>query len=169
MTNFRIEPQHVGKKGLLITKTSGGNAAVENECMIGMHGMSYILLHNIRDLDGGGAQPASGFKYGLPINGNEISGRNISGIIIGFKLLSSDILWRKGAGGEALFRRVYKTDGILTYIGSVQKDIEDCKKPSATVQVADWEYLTLKGWEYYTIEISAEKKAAASVKKVINV
>jgi hypothetical protein len=74
------------------------------------------------------------------------------------RILDDAFVLFKKTGSGILFRRVYRQDDELVFVGTIQKDIEDCKKPSASVSVMDPEYLEQSGWKPYVKEPSAEEK-----------
>lgn len=67
------------------------------------------------------------------------------------------VYYRQTSSGH-IFRRIYKMDGNLVFLGTVQKDIEDCKKPSSQVTPMDTDYVLALGWKLYEKEPSAEEK-----------
>lgn len=72
---------------------------------------------------------------------------------------TSQILVRRSNSGVS-FRKIYKKDGELIYVGTIHKDIEDCNEPSSSVSVMDVQYLNKAGWVSHEKEPSAEEKLA---------
>jgi len=75
----------------------------------------------------------------------------------------AQILVKHGSNG-ILFRRIYKKDYPMIYLGTIQKDIEDCKKPSPVITIMDMDYLKEIGWKEYENEPSAEEKVQRSTR-----
>lgn len=110
------------------------------------------------------------YAFSLGTSGLMQNGVNVTDNVIKVSKQTSMILWKRDNAGN-LYRRIYKTDGIMFYVGSIQKDSEDCKKPSGIITIMDKDYLHSRGWEPYYQENSAEKtaKPLEDVKKTLNV
>lgn len=85
--------------------------------------------------------------------------------ILDIKVITPGILIKKDASGT-IFRRIYKNEKNLLYLGTIQKDIESCYLPSPMISIVDSEYAEAKGWTFYEPSPSAEEKLQKKSKNV---
>lgn len=105
------------------------------------------------------------YPYSIIIGGKVLNSRSLSGFR-GVEILSIPVLVNPTSPKGTLFRRIYKIERELIFLGPVKKTIEECLEPSPNINVHDYDYLRLIGWEELKREQTPEEKLK---KKVIEV
>lgn len=121
----------------------------------------YYLCNNV--YAGDSCSNKLGWQYSYHVGSKALMGVGVPIHTIRF-LQDTKTITRHEPSGSHLFRKVYRHEDNLIFVGPVKKDIEECRKPAAVVTVLDWEYLKNTGWEYYEDEPTAEDKLRISAK-----
>lgn len=158
---FQLKPSHDGVN--LKFKFRTPNGIEEADGRVHIHGTSFLVFSNSRYLNGGsswsGASPYPEYKYYYNFSSNgTISRHTLSESLASVTLDEFPLLYKQDNQG-GLFRRIYKKDADLYFLGSIQKDPENCKKPcTGPIVIMDGAYLAEKGWIPYKKETPAEDK-----------
>lgn len=162
---MKITKDLIGAKVVVSTTMTG--TIIEVEGIIEVHGSHYILVSNFQHFHNIDYIPVNiTYKYALDlgaINNAAISRTTIPSFI-GVRLLKEELLVKNDVSGT-LFRKIYKIDGNLIFLGSIKKDPDSAKSPSGLINIFDLEHMTSKGWIFYKEEISAEEKANKEARK----
>lgn len=134
--------------------TKGGNKGIG---MIMIESGIPILHHNHTEIHNYNIAPGGLYNYGLQLPTDPVR----AGYFTQFKILNEELepgVIEKSTPQGKIFRRVYKEFDDLVFIGTIQKNIDDCSKPSAVITAMDMKYLKETGWKPVIIEESAEEK-----------
>lgn len=152
-----IKTSQAGQSFKIYFKNSD-NVETEWEGKIAVHNSQIFLCTESPYLEGlSNLTNTYGFPYSHKVNQGIVSGQTMGPRFIRIVINSERFLIKNSKTGM-LFRRIYKQEDEIIFLGTVQKDIEDCKKPSAVITTADLNYLERDGWEFYASEIPAEKR-----------
>lgn len=147
-----IRQQDHGAEAIALSYHS--SEQIRGKIHVGETGM--FFCSNSPNLHGENCPDKFGYKYSYRV-GIEILQKGDGSSLKWVKLLEQTVIVKRGNNGD-LFRRLYKQEDNLIYVGTIQKDIEDCKKPSSTINIMDEEFLKENGWNEYQKEESAEEK-----------
>ncbi len=154
---FILDPSHIGQK-LAIKFQRGDGSLAFHEALIQHNGRNFILYSNADCF----AQSRSGsdaYKYKYTLPGPHITqdlfGDRLVEIMIIPNEKNVEILQLKSSGS---FRRVYKREGNMVFVGNVVKDSEHCKRPAVIITIMDADYLKTRGWATYKGETPAEDR-----------
>ncbi len=142
----------------------------EAEGRVFLHDGVFLILSDSKWLRGSSSAdlrtnpyPELPYFYNFGTSGL-ISRGSCTDALISAVLEINKLLYKNDNSG-GLFRKVFKTDGTLIFVGGVCKNPEDCEKPSALINVMELEYLKMKGWDFHKKELSAEEKLNKISKK----
>lgn len=142
---------------LTLMMDSGPNHA--KGMLVNYSGELYFVCNNPQ-LDGSRlpSQVLSGFKYAYHA-GADGSLLHLHPKFLALEVGNSNVqvFYQKLNGNH--FRRIYKQEGDLIFLGPICKDLEACKNPAAIITVMDYQYMVSKGWEKYEEKPSAERRA----------
>lgn len=148
-----------GQKIRVVYYTGNGNTGVDG--VFGEVQGNFCILHNnirVAEYSPNISSPNLDYQYAMIINGPTLDHAKANDKrLISIQVILPDILMKKDATGTS-FRRIYKEEKDLLYLGTIQKDIELCYTPSPMISIVDKAYAESKGWTYYHPEPSAEEK-----------
>lgn len=152
---MRITSKH---HGLTVTFTVPGLSS-QYEGRISVIGSKVFVCHNGPSNYHGvnlNAKDKFGYLYAyqIPPDTDRIVA---DGLFNSFQIEEYSLLYKKDPAGN-LFRRIYKIEDPLIYLGPICKDPDKAMSPSAHITISDYNYLQEKKWERYQKEISAEEK-----------
>lgn len=150
-----------GQKITLTYLTSSGNTVVDG-VFSGFTPEGYYFCHNntrIADFSNNSIPqllPNYNFHFYLP--GTYLTDvKQTDKRVLDIRVLLPNILMKKDPSGT-IFRRIYKKEKDLLYLGTIQKDIEACFIPSPMISIVDAEYAESKGWVFHETTQSAEER-----------
>lgn len=148
-------------EGLRISATimPRGGATREIPARITIYEGAYYMCHSDPTL-GGSQNLRQMYGYAFAVNVPQDLRRvheYISNVIAVTKTNGNGIYFKQTDSGLK-FRKVYKKDGEMIFVGPVVKDIEDCNNPAAVITIIDIKYIESTGWTPYEKEKSAEER-----------
>lgn len=143
---------------------STGGRAIPFDGKIQTYDGTYYLCTNIEEFNDGRPLPDR-YGYAFSFRLGNIDLRRINdyvGTILRLSLAPEIVIWFKNGQSGMLFRRVYKIDSGMIYMGTIQKDPDLCVDPSAVIHIYDKQYMEAQGWKLHEKEPTAEQKVKAA-------